>query len=165
MAFVVYSARPAFVTGKRLASSAAGEPKASAAVAWRLVAGATGEPMLLHQRGVDFEIGTEPGAYGSGTSCAGLVESAVSSFNLPAAEQRVRSGAPLAGVVLGVDMALSPDGKQLAVVSAGSGCGCTGGTRAAARAARPATIPDRTQPPSDRELRCRRGVEAPRGPP
>jgi mono/diheme cytochrome c family protein len=91
---------------------------ASPAVAWRLLPGPGGQAMVLHQRGVDTEIGTDPGSYADGVACTGIVESTMTAFEF-GAERRVRSGAPLANAVLTVDMALSPNGKQVAVVAAG----------------------------------------------
>jgi hypothetical protein len=94
---------------------------ASAAVAWRLVAGPGTQALVLHQRGLDSEVGTQPDAYGSGPSCAGIVEAAVSSYDDgPVSAGRIQSGGALANAVLAVDVAVSPDGKELAVVSAGN---------------------------------------------
>jgi cytochrome c553 len=100
---------------------------ASPGVAWRMIPAPAGaasqQAMILHQRGVDDEVGTTPSAYGGGPSCTGVVESAVSSFEVSASgglvASKLRSGAALGNVVLAVDMALSPDGRQLAVVAAG----------------------------------------------
>lgn len=94
---------------------------ASPAVAWRMVSGPQGQPLVLHQRAVDSEVNTQPGGYTNGRACAGIVEGAVTEFRPSAAEasQQVRSGRALAGVVLGLDIAVSPDGRQAAVVSYG----------------------------------------------
>ena len=124
------AARAAFgnVNGKGIPSVPMGggpgdDRNASAAVAWRLVAGPGTQALVLHQRGVDSEVGTEPNAYGSGPSCAGIVEAAVSSYDDGAisATGSIRSGGALANAVLAVDVAVSPNGRELAVVAAGNG--------------------------------------------
>jgi hypothetical protein len=91
---------------------------ASPAVAWRMVAGPGGQPMVLHQRGADDPLGTEPNAYGGGPSCAGVVEAAVSTIGDEEAGE-MQSGGALANAVVPVDMAVAPDGQQVAVVAAG----------------------------------------------
>ena len=88
-------------------------------VAYRMVAGTGGMAMMLHQRSVENEIGTQSNAYG-GRSCSGVVEAAVSVYDPTAgATDAIRSGGALANAVLAVDMALAPDGRQVAVVAAG----------------------------------------------
>jgi len=107
-------------------------------VAWRAVAGLAGSVVISHQRGTtesvqigddgdpaaagapgDEDIGApgggEPG-YGSGDPCSGIVESAVSTL---AADGSMTTSGRLAGSVLPVDVAVSPDGL-VAVASAGS---------------------------------------------
>jgi mono/diheme cytochrome c family protein len=95
-----------------------GEPDASPAIAYRLVAGPNQSVMMVHQRGMDSEVGTQPGGYGDGTTCTGIVESAVTSFGMGATTS-VKSSAALASAVLPVDLAVSPDGQRLALVAAG----------------------------------------------
>jgi mono/diheme cytochrome c family protein len=96
-----------------------GDGLANAAVAWRLLAGPGQTAMMLHQRGVDGEIGTTPSAYGGG-SCAGVVEATVTAFEPGTTAGALRTAGALGNAVVAVDMAVSPDGKQLAVVSAGN---------------------------------------------
>jgi mono/diheme cytochrome c family protein len=83
-----------------------------------MIEGPGGEAMVIHQRAVDDEIGTQPSAYASGPACAGIVETTVSTMK--AGEMVMRSGRALASAVVAVDMAVSPDGRQIAVVSAGN---------------------------------------------
>jgi hypothetical protein len=97
-----------------------GRGLAAPGVAYRMVPGPAGTAMMLHQRGVEEEVGTQPNAYGGRQSCAGVVEAALTVFGpgangLPSA----RSGGALRNGVLAVDLALSPDGRQVAVVNAG----------------------------------------------
>jgi hypothetical protein len=92
---------------------------AAPGVAYRMVAGPAGSAMMLHQRGVEEEVGTQPNAYG-GRSCAGVVEAALTVFGPGAGGvPSARSGGALRGGVLPVDLALSPDGRHVAVVNAG----------------------------------------------
>ncbi|MEA2701199.1 MAG: hypothetical protein QOI66_5470 [Myxococcales bacterium] len=102
-------------------SSSAGQGgMASPAVAWRMIDGPDGSTMMLHQRGVDDDVGTQPNAYASGPSCAGIVETAISTM-VPGGGQVLKSSRALANAVVAVDMAVAPDGRQVAVVSAGNG--------------------------------------------
>lgn len=95
------------------------ELDASPSTAWRLIPGPAQQPMVLHQRGMDSEVGTQPGGYGDGTTCTGIVETAVTSYAVGASTTTARSSLALADSVVPVDMALSPDERYLAVVSAG----------------------------------------------
>ncbi len=96
-----------------------GDGLANPAVAHRLLPGPGQTAMMLHQRGVDSEIGTTPSAYGGG-SCAGVVEATVTAFEPGTTAGALRTAPALMDAVVAVDMAMSPDGKQLAVVSAGN---------------------------------------------
>ena len=98
---------------------ATGDGLANPAVAWRLLAGPGQTAMMLHQRGVDSEIGTTPSAY-TGGSCAGVVESTVTQFEPGTTAGALRSAGALLNAVVTVDMAMAPDGRSLAVVSAGN---------------------------------------------
>jgi hypothetical protein len=95
------------------------EPDASPAVAYRMVQGPGATVMMVHQRGMDSTVGTQPGGYGDGTTCTGIVESAVTSFGM-GPTTTVKSSAAMANAVLPVDMALSPSGQFAAVVAAGN---------------------------------------------
>lgn len=97
-------------------------------VAWRMIAGPSNELVIVHQEESSRPVPThQPGAYGGAGGMgegpdggiSGLVDSVVT----------VLSGGPieappvdisLPDMVLPVDIALSPDGKQLAVVAAGN---------------------------------------------
>jgi hypothetical protein len=95
------------------------ELDASPAIAYRMVASPSGDVMMVHQRGMDSEVGTQPGGYGDGTTCTGIVESAVTSFGMSGATT-VKSSAALSNAVLPVDLAIAPGGKSLAIVAAGN---------------------------------------------
>ncbi|HXI59341.1 MAG TPA: cytochrome-c peroxidase, partial [Polyangia bacterium] len=108
-------------TPSGVAGSAPGQGGlASPAVAWRMIDGPDGSTMMLHQRGVDDDVGTQPNAYASGQSCAGIVETSISTM-VPGGGQVLKSSRALANAVVAVDMAVAPDGRQVAVVSAGNG--------------------------------------------
>ena len=90
----------------------------SAAVAWRALALPDGRVAVVHQRGCDEVVqhGGGRGGYGSSaSSCDAIVHSAISVMD---ADGTVRGGPALGGLPLPVDMAVSPDGRELAVVSA-----------------------------------------------
>jgi mono/diheme cytochrome c family protein len=96
------------------------------AVAWRMVGMPGGGAAMMHQRGVDDPIQRGraghivPGSYGRGTSptnCDGIVHSAVSRMK---ADGTISAGPALADVPLPVDLAVSADGQQIAMVSAGN---------------------------------------------
>ena len=89
-------------------------------VAWRTVAGPGGGALMLHQRGftgevvADVDSGGRGGGY-AGAGCGGGIVQAVVS--------RLQPGKPhkpspeIAGAVLALDLALSPDGQTLALVA------------------------------------------------
>jgi DNA-binding beta-propeller fold protein YncE len=92
----------------------------SSGVAWRMLEGPGGSCMLLHELSTQQQtLGTFPGAYGQQrTSCGSIVSSTVTvvapdgSDALPAL--------PFAGTLVGADVAVSPSGQQMAVVSIAS---------------------------------------------
>jgi cytochrome c len=90
----------------------------SPAVAWRAVGMPDGGVAMVHQRGCDdiVQHGGGRGGYGSdNASCDAILHSTVS---LVAADGTVTSGPALGGLPLPVDLAVSPDGAELAIVSA-----------------------------------------------
>ena len=97
-------------------------------VAWRMVGMKDGGVAMVHQRGVDDEIqrGTPghvaPGSYGGGQTdngqCQGIIHTAVTRVM---ADGTVQSGPALGEFPLAVDMALSADGKLVAIISAANG--------------------------------------------
>jgi hypothetical protein len=96
-------------------------------VAWRMVGMPGGGAAMMHQRGVDDEIQrgfpghVVQGSYGGISdrteTCNGIVHSAVSRM-MP--DGTIASGPALADVPLPVDMAISADGRLIAMVSAGN---------------------------------------------
>jgi DNA-binding beta-propeller fold protein YncE len=87
------------------------------AVAWRMVEGPDGKAMVLHQRGQTSALGTFPGAYSRGFGCGAIVDSAITVV-APDGSQTTSSGG-LSETLVGADVAVSPDGTQIAVVSIG----------------------------------------------
>ncbi len=86
----------------------------TAGTAWQMVAMADGGVAVLHQRGVVDAINIVSGGYGGFNPCNAIVHPAVTAV---AADGTVKTGPALAGLVLAVDMAISPDGKRAAFVS------------------------------------------------
>ncbi len=95
--------------------------RTSPAVAWRMIPGRSGEVLVAHQRGQDDVIETATaGAYGGSGCGSGLVEAGVTSIRIT--ESGTTSTATSSGfpAPLPVDLALSPDGRRLALVAAGN---------------------------------------------
>jgi hypothetical protein len=89
-------------------------------MAWRMTEMPDGSGvMMLHQRGVDTSEEVQPvvGGYGGPDTCSGIVHPAVT---MVGSDGVVKSGPALAGLVLAVDMAIAPDAKRIAVISAGN---------------------------------------------
>jgi mono/diheme cytochrome c family protein len=89
----------------------------SPAVAWRMVDGPGDTATVLHQRGVTGTVGTFPGGYGRGFGCGAIVDSSTSTVD-PQGEF-VTVAPTLQGALVAADIAMSPDGAQMAVVSVG----------------------------------------------
>ncbi len=89
----------------------------SAGAAWRMMPTADGGVAVLHQRGVVDTIRPAPGGYGGVNPCDAIVHPAVTTV---APDGTVKTGPALPGLVLAVDMAISPDGAKVAVVSLGN---------------------------------------------
>ncbi|MDB4981127.1 MAG: putative cytochrome c peroxidase [Myxococcales bacterium] len=91
-----------------------------ASVAWRMIDGPGDQTIMLHERGQESPVGTFPGAYGSFNACqSGIVDSALSVIAVSPTDSAttIPSTPTLQGAIVGADIALSPDGTQLAVVS------------------------------------------------
>jgi len=99
-----------------------GEPIESApAVAWRMVSAPDGSIEIAHQRASGRSVSVvEPGGYGGGfDDCSSpIVQSATS--RLERGSWAPASSAFRPGVVLPVDVAVSPDGDSVAIASAGT---------------------------------------------
>jgi hypothetical protein len=85
--------------------------------AWRMIQTADGGVAMLHQRGVADAIHPVTGGYGGINPCDAIVHPTVTTV---AADGTVRSGPVMAGLVLAVDMAISPDDSRVAIVSLGN---------------------------------------------
>ena len=86
-------------------------------VAWRTIALPNNRLLVAHQRQVKSQLRTETGGYGASCGGSGPVETAFTVLEpgLPAA-----AVAPFAIGALPVDLAVSPNGQQLAVATAGN---------------------------------------------
>jgi len=95
-------------------------------VAWRAVPAPDGGLVMVHQRGMYGTVQTSPGGYGGLSPCDAIVHTAVGRMRRGA---KMAAGPALPGFVLPVDVALSPDGTQVAMISAGNGHAQPGGAR------------------------------------
>jgi hypothetical protein len=86
-------------------------------VAWRAVAAPGGGVLMLHQRGMVDPVVPTAGGYGGPNACDTIVHGCITRIDR---DGTTRTGPALASLVLAIDMALSPDGKQVAIVSAGN---------------------------------------------
>jgi mono/diheme cytochrome c family protein len=91
----------------------------SAGVAWRMLERPNGDGscMVLHELSTQQNtLGTFPGAYGQQkSSCGGIVTSTVT--NVAPDGDSAKPSLPMAGTLVGGDVAVSPTGGQMAVVS------------------------------------------------
>jgi mono/diheme cytochrome c family protein len=86
-------------------------------VAWRMLPRPDGSCMVLHELSTQGQtVGTFPGAYGQQKAvCGGMVTSTVTVVS-PDGDQ-AQPSPPLTGAVVGADVAVSPSGDKMAVVS------------------------------------------------
>ncbi|HEX3694421.1 MAG TPA: hypothetical protein VH374_03435 [Polyangia bacterium] len=89
----------------------------SAAVAWRTVSVPGGGYAMVHQRGLVDEVPAQNGGYGSFNPCDAIVQTAVM---VATADAMPKSVPAIPGMVLPVDIAISPDGKRVALIAAGN---------------------------------------------
>lgn len=90
----------------------------SPAVAWRTVSMPGGGAMMIHQRGMDGPVHETPGGYGGFSPCDSIVHTSVTRVK---SGERPSPGPALPGFVLPVDVAVSADGNQVAMIAAGNG--------------------------------------------
>lgn len=106
----------ALVSRTKLPSAKGFAGESVASVAWRMVAGANGGVVVVHQRAFTGEVIPSPGGYGSSGAAGGIVAPAVSTVS----ETGVTMGTSVAfSAPLPVDVAQSPTTGQLLVASAG----------------------------------------------
>ncbi len=86
-------------------------------VAWRALRAPGGGLLVLHQRGMVDPVRAAAGGYGGPSACDTIVHGCITRID---GHGTIHSGPALASLVLAVDMALSPDGTQVAVVAAGN---------------------------------------------
>lgn len=106
-----------------MAVDAQGKPvTASPTTAWRLAALPTGEAVMLHQQAIDSAVSTKPGGYGNGPcKGSGIVSPGMTVFSgASAGASNIGKGLTVALMPLAVDLAVSRDGKSLALVGPGS---------------------------------------------
>ena len=89
------------------------------AIAWRAITSPTGDVVMVHQRGATTPVQVTTGGYGGFGECAGIVHATVTTFG----STPTVAAAALAQVVLPLDIAISPDGTEMAILSAGNAHG------------------------------------------
>jgi hypothetical protein len=89
-----------------------------ASVAWRATSSPEGGMVMVHQRGMHDDVGSTPGGYGGKDSCSSIVHTSVTRVRQG---ERPAAGPAIPGFVLPVDVAVSPDGRRVALVAAGNG--------------------------------------------
>jgi len=119
---IIDSARPPAFSNPAVHQGMSYEP----GVAWRAVPAPGGGLVMVHQRGMYGVVQTTPGGYGGLSPCDAIVHTAVCHMKRGATAP---AGPALPGFVLPVDIAVSPDGKQVAMVAAGNGHAPLGGAR------------------------------------
>jgi hypothetical protein len=94
----------------------------SPAVAWRTVAMPGGGLAMLHQRGQEEAVSTQPGGYTQGGGCPGMgiVEDVVTIVHPGTTPP---TALPLGMMAAAVDVAVTSDGTQVAVASPGNAVG------------------------------------------
>jgi mono/diheme cytochrome c family protein len=93
-------------------------------VAWKMIDGPQDQAIMLHERGQENPVSTRPGGYGFGNVCEGsIVDSAISIIDVSPTDSSssITSAPTLQGTLVGADVALSPDGRQIAVASISGG--------------------------------------------
>ncbi len=109
----------AVVNRRGLDRSFSFKQEVQAHVAWRTVPDPLGGVLMMHQRSVLTPISTGSGGYGAGGPCdSGIVQSTVTPYDDANTPPQPRFAIPHS--VLPVDLAVSADGKLLAVVAAGN---------------------------------------------
>ena len=102
---------------RRGASSVGALRLLSPSVAWRLAPAGDAGVVMLHQRGVDDEVDPVAGGYAGVNGCGAIVESATTVI-APDGTMAISPG--LGMVTLAVDVAVSPDGQQVALAAPGN---------------------------------------------
>ena len=97
-------------------NSPEGRTQAVPTVAWRAIGLADGRVLVAHQRAHKGQLGTSPGGYGGGCG-GGSIETALTIAGGASTPIAVR---PFVAGALPVDVAISADGTQIAIATAGT---------------------------------------------
>ncbi len=121
----------------------------SASVAWRMVDMPGGGAAMVHQRGLDDQVVAQPGGYGTGNPCDAIVQTAVTVMK-PGSNPTSTPAIP--GMVLPTDMAISPDGKRVALIASGN---ATNASQAGAAPGLPRVFVSDVDSVTDESVGCR----------
>jgi len=91
-----------------------------AAVAWRMIRLPTGEVGIVHQSASNEVVVPDKGGYGQQGPCGESIVGSFVSFGGKSAGMAMQTGSSIMQAALPVDLAVSPDGQQMAVISAGN---------------------------------------------
>lgn len=111
---------------RRISFNTGMENEFQPAVAWRMINRPSGGALMIHQRAMAGQvITTQPGGYSGGGCDEGIVQSTVTEIERGGEEAApitipAMGRASLPGTALPVDIAISPAGKEVTVVAAGS---------------------------------------------
>jgi len=125
---VVHTTRPATSSSAGSATLAGFEPS----IAWRMLSAGDGRVVMAHQRANPGEISIGPGGYYTTVApCApGIVHGTVSVLSTASGSSSAPQANPALSHMVGPsDLAVSPDGNQIAVVSTGNSWSTNGPLR------------------------------------
>ena len=89
----------------------------ASAVGWRMTGMPGGGVVMVHQRGMVDEVSPQAGGYGSQSPCDAIVQTALMVMK----DGQMPKAAPaIPGMVLPVDVAVSPNGARVAIIAAGN---------------------------------------------
>jgi len=103
------------VNRTRLPSAQGSRGESTASVAWRMIPGANGGVVVVHQRAFAGEVIPQPGGYGSSGVGGGIVEPAITTVS---ESGKVMSTSVVLSAPLPVDVAQSPTTGELLLASA-----------------------------------------------
>ena len=86
-------------------------------VAWRMVSRPDGSGLLLHELARSAALGVSPGAYDRQSACGDAIVTSTVTVVAPDGTGSTTASQPLMGPLVAADLAMAPNGSQIAVVS------------------------------------------------